>query len=102
MNKLIQINRLILAKKVVFTAQAGSELEKDGLLPLHVMESIINAPAISKRLKSANPRTGEREQLYVIVGQSYAGTVKRTIGKIRKEEDEETFYILSSSKRSVA
>jgi hypothetical protein len=101
MSTLIRIKRLVLAKKVIFTVKAGNELERDGLLPLYVMEAIINAPAINKTLRSTNPRTGAREYLYVIIGQSYSGTVIYTKGTIRKKADEETYYILISSKRSI-
>jgi len=101
MNTLIRIKRLILARRVFFTVKAGIEMERDGLLPLYVIEAIINAPAINKTIRSTDPQTGKREYLYVIIGQSYNGMVIYTKGKIKKEDGEERYYILISSKRSV-
>lgn len=65
-----------------------------------VCEAIMNAPSIAKRLRSTNPRTGRREQLYAIVGVTFDGIVIYTKGKIAKLGDQEVFYVLISSKRS--
>ncbi len=42
---------MVLAQRVVFTAKAESEMYADGLTHELVFEAIINAPAISKRLR---------------------------------------------------
>jgi len=98
---LIKIKELVMNRKVVITLKAGIELERDGLLPVHALQAIINAPVINKTIRSRDPRTGERESLYVIIGSSFHGTVIYTKGKIKKEDDEETYYILISSKRFI-
>ena len=99
MNILERIKELVMDGNVDFTEKAAIEMERDGLLPRIVYQAIVNAPVINKRLRSKDPLTGEKEYLYVIIGSSYDGTVVYTKGKIKKEKDEETFYILISSKR---
>ena len=63
-------------------------------------EAIINAPAITKTLRSRNPRSGRRETLYVIKGLTYDGLTVYTKGKMATFEGREVFYVLISSKRS--
>jgi len=92
---LLRIKRLILAQRVVFTAKAEAEMYADGL-----SHAIVNAPAITKRLRSRNPWSGRRETLYVIKGITYDGVVIYTKGKIATFEGWEVFYVLISSKRS--
>lgn len=65
-----------------------------------VVEAILNAPAIAKQLRSANPKTGKRERLYVILGVTFDGVVVYTKGKILKQKNREVFYVLVSSKKS--
>ncbi|MFH0766096.1 MAG: hypothetical protein V2A61_06725 [Calditrichota bacterium] len=101
MSTLIKIKELVLDGKVIFTVKAGIEMERDGLLPRMVFQAIINAPVINKTLRSADPETGAREYLHVIISSSYDGTIIYTKGKIKKVENEDTFYILISSKRSI-
>jgi hypothetical protein len=62
---LVRIKRLVLAQRVIFTAKAESEMCTDGLSheAVFVFEAIINAPAITKTLRSRNPRSGQRETL---------------------------------------
>ena len=97
---LVRIKRLVLAQRVIFTAKAESEMYTDGLSHEVVFEAIINAPAITKTLRSRNPRSGRRETLYVIKGLTYDGLVIYTKGKIASFEGREVFYVLISSKRS--
>ena len=68
---LVRIKRLVLAQRVIFTAKAESEMYIDGLTHEVVLEAIINAPAVTKTLRSRNPRSGQRETLYVIKGLTY-------------------------------
>ncbi len=91
---------MVLAQRVVFTAKAESEMYADGLTHELVFEAIINAPAISKTLRSRNPRSGRRETLYVIKGLTFDAVTIYTKGKIASFEAREVFYVLISSKRS--
>jgi len=102
MKLLDRIKELIDEEKVIFTTKAGIEMERDGLLPWMVYEAIGNAVAINKRLRSTDPDTGLKEYLYVIVSSTYSGTLIYTKGKIKKRNNEDTFYILISSKSFVA
>ncbi len=63
-------------------------------------EAILNAPAVTKTLRSHNPVTGKRELLYVIKGLTFDGLAIYTKGKILKYAEQEVFYVLISSKRS--
>ena len=65
-----------------------------------VYESIVNAPAIFKALRSRNPKTHERETLYVVKGLTFDGLDIYTKGKILRKEGIDVFYVLISSKRS--
>lgn len=100
MDVLIRIKRLVLAQRVIFTAKAESEMYADGLTHELVFEAIINAPAVTKTLRSRNPRSRRRETLYVIKGLTYDGLTVYTKGKIATFERREVFYVLISSKRS--
>ena len=75
-------------------------MERDDLDEEQVVEAIVNAPAIYKRISSGNPHTGQREYLYVIVGVTFDGTAIYTKGKILKKAGKEVFYVLISSKKS--
>ena len=101
MDILVRIKRLVLAQRVIFTAKAESELSADGLTHALVFEAIINAPAITKTLRSTMPRSGRREALYVINGLTYDGVTIHTKGKIARFAGQEVFYVLISSKRSL-
>ncbi len=64
---LIRIKRAVLAGRYAFSEKARMEMEADGLTELDVAESILNAVAIYKRLRSDSPyRQQNREYLYVI------------------------------------
>jgi hypothetical protein len=102
MDILITIKRLALRHDLIFTSKAEDEMERDDLDREMVVEAILNAPAITKRLRSVSPRTGRKELLYVIVGVSFDGTVIYTKGKILKRGDREVFYVLISSKKSTS
>lgn len=72
----------------------------DDLTPELVYESILNAPAVFKILRSRNPKTKEAEKLYVIKGLTFDGLDIYTKGKILRQEGVDIFYVLISSKRS--
>jgi hypothetical protein len=63
---LVRIKRTVLAGRYAFSEKARIEMEADGITELDVAESIVNAVAIYKRLRSRSPRRGSRrEYLYV-------------------------------------
>lgn len=51
---LTRIKRAVLAGDVVFTAKARYEMRADGLVEMDVIESIINAVAIQKKIRSTS------------------------------------------------
>lgn len=77
------------------------EMEVDELTELDVAESILNAVAIYKRLRSRNPRSSEREYLYVIQATNLEGLMIYSKGKLVRERGEDHFYFLISSKRAL-
>jgi hypothetical protein len=85
---------------VVFTEKAETEMLANSLTPELVYESILNAPAIFKVLRSRNPHTKRAERLYVIKGLTFDGLAIYTKGKILTKEGADVFYVLISSKRS--
>jgi hypothetical protein len=91
---------MVIARDVLFTQKAESEMAADSLTPELVYESILNAPSIFKALRSRNPRTSKTERLYVIKGLTFDGLAIYTKGKILTKAGVDVFYVLISSKRS--
>jgi hypothetical protein len=100
MDIFVRIKRLVVARRVVFTEKAETEMAADALTPAMIYESILNAPAIFKVLRSRNPHTKRAERLYVIKGLTFDGLDIYTKGKVLTKEGAEVFYVLISSKRS--
>ena len=64
---LIRIKRAVLGGRYAFSEKARIEMEADCLTELDVAESILNAVAIYKRLRShRGSHTQSRQYLYVI------------------------------------
>jgi hypothetical protein len=64
---LVRIKRAILTGHYAFSEKASLELEADGLRELDVVESIVNAVAIYKTIRSKSPfRQQIREYLHII------------------------------------
>ena len=77
-------------------------MEVDGLTELDIAESILNAVAIYKTLRSRSPRRARaREYLYVIQSTNLTGLAIYTKGKLVKEGKQESYYFLVSSKRAL-
>lgn len=99
MDVLLRIKRLAMRGQVRFTEKARDEMESAGLNANDVVESIVNAQAISKTIRS---RSGVRrhgsEKLYVIKSFNFEGTLIYTKGTIVREAKREVFYILVSAK----
>jgi hypothetical protein len=100
MDILVKIKRLVVSRRVLFTEKAEIEMATDALTPELVYESILNAPAIFKVLRSRNPKAQRSERLYVIKGLTFDGVDIYTKGKILKKEGVDIFYVLISSKKS--
>ena len=84
MDVLIRIKRAVLAGRYAFSEKARIEMETDDLTELDVAESIVNAVAIYKRLRSSSPsRTKRREYLYVIQSTNLEGFGNIYQGKAR-------------------
>ena len=98
---LVAIKRLCQAGRVAFTAKAETEMVRDDLTRDDVIESILNADRIKKRLRSENRITGQREYLYVIESENWDGLLIYTKGRLVTELEGDRFYILISSKRSI-
>lgn len=101
-NVLVRIKRAVLAGRYAFSEKARTEMEADGLTELDVAESILNAVAIYKTLRSRSPsrkRAGER--LYVIQSTNLTGLAVYTKGKLVIEAGAETYYFLISSKKAL-
>ena len=102
MDILIRIKRAVLTGRYAFREKARIEMETDDLTESDVAESIVNAGAIYKRLRSTSrSRTRRREYLYVIQGTNLLGLVIYTKGKLVEAAGTETYYFLVSSKRAL-
>lgn len=102
MDALIRIKRAVLAGRYAFSEKARIEMETDQLTELDVAESILNAVAIYKRMRSRSPmRSKTREYLYVIQSTNLDGLAIYTKGKLVQEAGVETYYFLVSSKRAL-
>ncbi|MBI4334736.1 MAG: hypothetical protein HY673_26070 [Chloroflexi bacterium] len=99
---LIRIKRAVLAGNYVFSEKARMEMEADSLTELDVAESILNAVAIYKKIRSTSLfRKQSREYLYIIQSTNLEGVVIYTKGKLVSEAGSETYYFLVSSKRTI-
>jgi hypothetical protein len=99
---LVRIKRAVLSGRYAFSEKARIEMEADALTELDVAESIVNAVAIYKRLRSRSPfHEGKREYLYVIQATNLEGVMIYSKGKLVREHGQEHFYFLVSSKRAL-
>ena len=99
---LVRIKRAILAGHYAFSEKASFELEADGLTELDVIESIVNAVAIYKTIRSKSPyRKKTREFLHIIQSTNLEGVMIYTKGKLIQEAGMETYYFLVSSKKAL-
>lgn len=101
MDALVRIKRALLDGRYAFSEKARLEIESDQLTELDVIESILNAVAIDKRLRSHSAlRANRKEYLYVIKSVNFEGLRIYTKGKLVQETGVETYYFLVSSKRN--
>lgn len=99
---LVRIKRAVLAGRYAFSEKARLEMEADGLTELDVAESILNAVAVYKTLRSRSRfRGGAREHLHVIQSPNLEGLAICSKGKLVREAGWEVYYFLISSKRAL-
>lgn len=99
---MVRIKRAVLAGHYAFSEKAQVEMEADGLEELDVAESILNAVAIYKKIRSTSPfRQKTREYLYIIQSPNLDGIAIYTKGKLVREAGEDHYYFLISSKRAL-
>ncbi|MDI6739763.1 MAG: hypothetical protein QME74_05305 [Candidatus Edwardsbacteria bacterium] len=99
---LVRIKRAILAGHYAFGEKASLELEADGLTELDIVESIVNAVAIYKTIRSQSTlRHKGREYLYIIQSTNLEGLMIYSKGKLVQEAGIETYYFLISSKKAM-
>jgi hypothetical protein len=99
---LVRIKRAVLSGRYAFSEKARIEMEADRLTELDIAESILNAVAIYKRLRSQSSlRTERREHLYVIQATNLEGLMIYSKGKLVREHGEDHYYFLISSKRAL-
>ena len=98
---LVRIKRAVLAGRYAFSEKAQLEMEADGLTELDVAESILNAVAIHKTLRSTSSLRGKRrEYLHVIQSTNLQGLPIYSKGKLVRERGWDVYYFLVSSKRA--
>ena len=91
-----------MAGRYAFSEKARIEMECDGLSEFDVAESIINAVAIYKRLRSRSHLRSKRfEYLYVIQSTNLEGLAVYSKGKLVHEDGEDRYYFLVSAKRAL-
>ena len=96
-----RIKRAVLAGNYAFSEKARIEMEADQITELDVAESILNAVAIYKTLRSRSPlRPHSRERLYVIQSTNLNGLPIYSKGKLVSHAGQETYYFLISSKKA--
>lgn len=99
---LVRIKRAILSGHYAFSEKASLELESDGLTELDIAESIVNAVAIYKTIRSQSPyRKQTKEYLHIIQSTNLEGMMIYSKGKLVQEAGVETYYFLVSSKKAV-
>lgn len=99
---LVRIKRAVLAGRYAFSDKAQLEMDADSLTELDVAESILNAVAIYKKIRSTSPaRKRPSEYLYVIQSTNLDGIAIYSKGKLVRETGEDTYYFLISSKKAL-
>ena len=102
MDVLIRIKQAVLAGRYVFSEKARSEMETNDLTEVDIAESILNADAIYKKVRSTSPlRKRRREYLYIIQSTNLDGLVIYTKGKLVEVAGVETHYYLVSTKEAM-
>ncbi len=99
---LTRIKRAVLTGRYAFSEKARIEMQTDGITAQDVAESILNAVAIYKTIRSRGPDSKRaREYLYIIQSTNLDGLAIYSKGKLVTEAGEDTYYFLISSKRAL-
>ena len=78
------------------------EADNDGISQTDVAESIINAVAVYKKIRSQSPYDKKRrEYLYIIISPNLDGVPIYTKGRLAKEFGNDVYYLLVSSKKAL-
>ena len=97
-----RIKRAVLLGNYAFSEKALIEMEADSLTELDVAESIINAVAIYKTIRSRSVWRQQRvEYLHVIQSTNLDGLMIYTKGKMIEEAGIDRYYFLVSSKKAL-
>ena len=96
-----RIKRAVIAGHYVFSRKARIEMEIDHLHQSDVVESILNAIAIYKKIRSTSTKKlTNKEFLYIILSTNLDGIPIYTKGKLVREKGQDTYYFLVSSKKA--
>ncbi len=96
-----RIKRAILSGDYAFSEKAQIEMEADQITELDVAESIINAVAIFKTVRSISPKQGHRrEMLHILQSTNLNGLAIYSKGKLVSSAGQDTYYFLISSKKA--
>ena len=102
MDILVRIKRAVISGHFVFTAKARVEMAADRIAEEDVIESLVYALAIYKKIRSTSPHRGARkEYLYVIQSATLSGLAVYSKGKLVTKGGVDTYYILISAKRAL-
>ena len=97
-----RIKRAILIGDYAFSEKARVEMEADQITELDVAESILNAVAIYKTVRSVSRHRGQaRELLYIIQSPNLNGLAIYSKGKLVSDAGQDTYYFLISSKKAL-
>ncbi len=97
-----RIKRAVLSGNYAFSEKALIEMEADSLAELDIAESILNAVAIYKTLRSRSLFRQQRiEYLHIIQSTNLDGLMIYSKGKLVDEAGIETYYFLVSSKKAL-
>ena len=97
-----RIKRAVLLGNYAFSEKALIEMEADSLTELDVAESILNAVAIYKTMRSRSAWRQQRiEYLHVIQSTNLDGLMIYTKGKMIEEAGVDRYYFLISSKKAL-
>ena len=99
---LTRIKRAVLAGCYAFSEKARVEMEADGITESDVVESILNAVAIYKTVRSrGSVRSAPNRRLHIIQSSNFEGLAIYTKGALIMDRGVETYYFLISAKRAL-
>lgn len=97
-----RIKRAVLSGNYAFSEKALLEMEADSLTELDIAESILNAVAVYKTIRSHSPWRPQRvEYLHIIQSTNLDGLMIYSKGKLVEETGVERYYFLISSKKAL-